>query len=232
MVHKIWIPKNTSESDLIDMWDFIWLKYSNNMSINVILQQLWVSYYDENIIRALLKINNLMMINDNLVTNQNGLIKNWTLLKVPKNLLKTPSSNKEKETVRKVIVKKEEEKKNVIENVKKRVLELLEKPKILYSIIMVCWILFCIISIGWFKIYYEIKTIEAKEKDSKYRDDKKEVLENTEKHQEANNLVSASEEVNRNQETTKKQLPKTFQIKTKEDIKILIDLIKEVENQK
>lgn len=38
--------------------------------------------------------------------------------------------------------------------------------------------------------------------------------------------------MNRNQETTKKQLPKTFQIKTKEDIKILIDLIKEVENQK
>lgn len=120
MVHKIWIPKNTSESDLIDMWDFIWLKYSNNMSINVILQQLWVSYYDENIIRALLKINNLMMINDNLVTNQNGLIKNWTLLKVPKKLLKTPSSNKEKEPVKKSIVKKEEKKEDIIESVKKK----------------------------------------------------------------------------------------------------------------
>lgn len=232
MVHKIWIPKNTSESDLIDMWDFVWLKYSNNMSINVILQQLWVSYYDEKIIRAILKTNNLMIINDNLVTNQTEPIKNWTLLRIPKNLLKIQPSNKEKEPVKKSIVKKEEKKEDVIESVKKRVFELIENPKILYSIIMVCWILFCIISIGWFKIYYEIKTIEAKEKDSKYRDDKKEVLENTEKHQEANNLVSASEEVNRNQETTKKQLPKTFQIKTKEDIKILIDLIKEVENQK
>lgn len=231
MVTKIWISKNSSESNLVDMWEFVWVKYSNDMSINVILKQLWVSYYDENIIRALLKINNLMMINDNLVTNQNGLIKNWTLLKVPKKLLKTPSTHKEKEPIRREIVK-EEEKENVIENVKKRVLELVEKPKILYSIITVCWILFCIISIHWFKIYYEIKTIEAKEKDSKYRDDKKEVLENTEKHQEANNLVSISEEQNRSQETTKKQLPKTFQIKTKEDIKILIDLIKEVENQK
>lgn len=232
MVTKIWISKNSSESDLVDMWEFFWVKYSNDMSINVILKQLWVSYYDENIIRALLKTNNLMIINDNLVTNQNGPIKNWTLLRVPKKLLKTPSSNKEKEPVKKSIVKKEEEKKNVIENVKKRVLELVEKPKILYSIITVCWILFCIISIGWFKIYYEIKTIEAKEKDSKYRDDKKDFLENTEKNQEANNLITASEEQNKPQETTKKQLPKTFQIKTKEDIKILIELIKEVENQK
>lgn len=232
MVHKIWIPKNTSESDLIDMWDFVWLKYSNNMSINVILQQLWVSYYDEKIIRAILKTNNLMIINDNLVTNQTEPIKNWTLLRIPKNLLKIQPSNKEKEPVKKSIVKKEEKKKNVIENVKKRVLELLEKPKILYSIIMVCWILFCVISIYWFKIYYETKAIDTKYRDSKYKDDEKDFPENTQDFPEANNLVSASEEVNRNQETTKKQLPKTFQIKTKEDIKILIDLIKEVENQK
>lgn len=231
MVNKIWTSKNPSEIGLVDMWEFVWLKYSNDMSINVILKQLWVSYYDEKIIRALLKINNLMFINDRLFTNQRGTIKNGTLLKVPKNLLTTPSTHKEKEPIRREIVK-EEEKENVVENVKKRVLELVEKPKILYSIITVCWILFCIISIGWFKIYYEIKTIEAKEKDSKYRDDKKEVLKNTEKHQEANNLVSISEEQNRSQETTKKQLPKTFQIRTKEDIKILIELIKEVENQK
>lgn len=164
MVNKIWTSKNLSENGLVDMWEFVWLKYSNDMSINVILKQLWVSYYDEKIIRALLKTNNLMFINDRLFTNQRGTIKNGTLLKVPKNLLTTPSTHKEK--------------------------------------------------------------------DSKYRDDKKEVLKNTEKHQEANNLVSISEEQNRSQETTKKQLPKTFQIRTKEDIKILIELIKEVENQK
>lgn len=227
MVHKIWIPKNTSESDLIDMWDFVWLKYSNNMSINVILQQLWVSYYDEKIIRAILKTNNLMIINDNLVTNQTGPIKNWTLLRIPKNLLKIQPSNKEKEPVKKSIVKKEEKKEDIIESVKKRVFELIENPKILYSIITVCWILFCVISIYWFKIYYETKAI-----DTKHRAIEKDFLENTQNSPEANNLVSASEEVNRNQETTKKQLPKTFQIKTKEDIKILIDLIKEVENQK
>lgn len=227
MVHKIWIPKNTSESDLIDMWDFVWLKYSNNMSINVILQQLWVSYYDEKIIRAILKTNNLMIINDNLVTNQTGPIKNWTLLRIPKNLLKIQPSNKEKEPVKKSIVKKEEKKEDIIESVKKRVFELIENPKILYSIITVCWILFCVISIYWFKIYYETKAI-----DTKHRAIEKDFLENTQDSPEANNLVSASEELNRNQETTKKQLPKTFQIKTKEDIKILIDLIKEVENQK
>ncbi len=231
MVNKIWTSKNPSENGLVDMWEFFWLKYSNDMSINVILKQLWVSYYDEKIIRALLKTNNLMFINDKLVTNQRGIIKNGTLLKVPKNLLTTPSTHKEKEPIRREIVK-EDEKENVIENVKKRVLELLDTPTTFYSIITICWILFCIVCAYWFKIYYEVKITKAENRDSKYKDDKKEVLEDSQKHQEENNPVSTSQENNTSQENTKKQLPKTFQIRTKEDIKILIDLIKEVENQK